>query len=156
MRAAARRDGDASSPDLVPCVCATIRRASRAVTQLYDQSLRAHGLEAPQFALLTLLERMGETSQADMGRRFDLDKTTVSRNLRLLKQRGWIETVAGADGRERRIALTAAGRRQLAAARPTWKKAQAQLRSALGEHDWHVAFQLLNAIAAAARRTRLR
>jgi DNA-binding MarR family transcriptional regulator len=143
---------DASPIDLLPCACATIRRASRAVTQLYDQWLGAHGIEAPQFALLAVLERLGESNQATMGQRFDLDKTTLSRNLKLLKQRGWIETLPGEDGRERRVRLTRAGRRQLAAARPAWKQAQAQMRAALSEHDWDTTLRVLNAITAAARR----
>jgi DNA-binding MarR family transcriptional regulator len=143
---------DASQVDLIPCACATIRRASRAVTQLYDQWLRAHGIEGPQFALLAMLERLGETNQTTMGQRFDLDKTTLSRNLKLLKQRGWIETVPGEDGRERRVRLTTTGRQRIAAARPTWKKAQAQMRAALGEQDWETTLRVLNAITTAARR----
>jgi DNA-binding MarR family transcriptional regulator len=143
---------DASPVDFLPCACATIRRASRAVTQLYDQWLRVHGIEAPQFALLAVLERLGEANQKTMGQRFDLDKTTLSRNLKLLKQKGWIETVPGGDGRERRVRLTTSGRRQLAVARPTWKKAQAQMRAALSEHDWETTLHVLNAITDAARR----
>lgn len=143
---------DAAPIDLLPCACATIRRASRAVTQLYDQWLGAHGIEAPQFALLAVLERLGESNQATMGQRFDLDKTTLSRNLKLLKQRGWIETLPGEDGRERRVRLTRTGRRQLAAGRPAWKQAQAQMRAALSEHDWDTTLRVLNAITAAARR----
>ena len=154
MRRSRRGPTTADAPpiDLIPCACATIRRASRAVTQLYDQWLREHGIEGPQFALLAMLERVGEANQTTMGQRFDLDKTTLSRNLKVLKQKGWIETVAGEDARERRITLTPSGRGRLAAARPTWKKAQAQLRSALNEHDWDTTLHLLNQITAAARR----
>src|SRR6476620_5328613 len=143
---------DASPVDLIPGACATIRRASRAVTQLYDQWLRAHGIEGRQFALLAMLERLGEANQKTMGQRLDLDKTTLSRNLKLLKHRGWIETIPADDGRERRVRLTTTGRRQLAAARPTWKKAQAQMRAALSEHDWDTTLRVLNAITVAARR----
>src|SRR5262252_7779565 len=100
------------------CACATIRRASRAVTQLYDTWLRDHGIEGPQFALLAMLERLGECNQTTMGQRFDLDKTTLSRSLKLLKQRGWIDVTRGTDARERLVALTPEGRRRLAAAKP--------------------------------------
>src|SRR5262245_61942299 len=90
----------------VACACATIRRASRAVTQLYDTWLRDHGIEGPQFALRAMLDRLDECSQTTMGQRFDLDKTTLSRNLKLLKQRGWIQIAPGTDARERRVTLT--------------------------------------------------
>jgi len=152
--AASRAEARVDAPlvEAIPCACATIRRASRAVTQLYDRWLRDHGIEGPQFALLAMLDRVGETNQTTMGQRFDLDKTTLSRNLKVLKEKGWIETVPGDDARERLVRLTAAGRRRLAAARPTWKKAQAQLRSALGEQDWDATLHVLDAITVAARR----
>jgi DNA-binding MarR family transcriptional regulator len=118
---------------------------------LYDHWLRAHGIEGPQYALLAMLERLGETSQTTLGRRFDLDKTTLSRNLKVLKQKGWIETLPGTDGRERRIRLTPGGRQRVAAARPAWRKAQSQLRAALPNQDWDTALQVLHAITRAAR-----
>jgi DNA-binding MarR family transcriptional regulator len=86
-----------------------------------------------------------------MGRRFDLDKTTLSRNLRLLKQRGWIEFGAGSDARERRAALTALGRRRLEAARPAWRSAQEELRAALGGRDWNTTLRAIDSITRAAR-----
>jgi len=135
----------------MPCACATIRRAARAVTQLYDHRLRGHHIEAPQFALLAMLERLGAPNQTTIGQRFDLVKTTLSRNLKVLKQKRWIESAPGSDGRERRLRLTAGGRRRLAAARPAWKKAQADLRSMLSEHDWEATLGVLNAITVAAR-----
>ncbi len=128
--------------------------ACAAVTQLYDQWLRAHGVEGPQFALLAMLDRLGQSNQATLGQRFDLDKTTLSRNLKVLKQKGWIETAAGADARERVVRLTSSGRRRLAAARPTWRKAQGQLQLALDTHDWDTTLRVLDAVTTAARRAR--
>ncbi len=148
---AARRNDDV---DMLPCACASIRRASRAVTQLYDHWLRSDGIEGPQFALLAMLERLGDANQTTLGQRFDLDKTTLSRNLKLLTRKGWIAIVAGADARERRVTLTPAGRQRLAAARPSWQKAQAHLRVALNEHDWEVTLRVLHAITKAARAAR--
>ena len=133
------------------CACASVRRASRAVTQLYDSWLRDHGIEGPQFALLAMLDRLGETNQATMGQRFDLDKTTLSRNLKLLQQRGWVSVNAGADARERRAALTPAGRQRLAAARPAWRRAQQQLRAGMNEHEWDMMWKVFVAVTRAAR-----
>ena len=139
--------------DLV-CACATARRAARAVTQLYDSWLRTRQIEGPQFALLAMLDRLGECNQTTMSRRFDLDKTTLSRNLKLLKRKGWIESVPGSDARERRLALTSLGRRRLAAARPAWRRAQAELRSSMSARDWDAMWKALRTITRAARRAR--
>ena len=133
-----------------PCACATARRAARAVTQLYDSHLRASEIEAPQFALLSALNALAPCSQAAIGRRFALDKTTLSRNLKLLKQRGWIETAGAEDGRERRYVLSALGRRRLSAARPAWRRAQDQLRTSMTGKEWDVMWRTFRVITDAA------
>jgi len=136
------------------CACATVRRASRAITQLYDSWLRVQGIEGPQFALLTMLDRLGPSGQMTMGRWFDLDKTTLSRNLQLLKRRRWIKVAAGSDGRERRASLTPEGRRCLAAARPAWRSVQEELRAALGGRDWDATLKTIDSLTRAARKAR--
>ena len=153
----ARKRGPSAAYDdigAIVCACATARRTSRAVTQFYDSWLRRYGIEGPQFALLAMLERLGPCNQATMGRHFDLDKTTLSRNLKLLKTRRWIEFTAGTDGRERRVALTATGRRRLAAARPAWRSAQHRLRAALGDEHWDTVLRVLDSLTVAARAAR--
>ena len=141
---------DSGVTELV-CACASVRRASRAVTQLYDSWLRRHDIEGPQFALLAMLDRFGETNQAAMGRRFDLDKTTLSRNLKLLNQKGWIAIGQGADARERRVTLTPAGQRRLDAARPAWRQAQDRLRAAMSADEWAAMVKVCHALTRAAR-----
>ncbi len=136
--------------DLV-CACASVRRASRAVTQLYDSWLRRHGIEGPQFALLAALDRQGAYNQITLGRLFDLDKATLSRNLKLLNQRGWITIAVGPDARERRVALTPAGRRRLGEARPAWREAQTQLRSSMSPDEWAAVWTVLTTLTRAAR-----
>ena len=40
----------------LPCLCASFRRASRALTQLYEQALRPLGVRATQFTVLQVLQ----------------------------------------------------------------------------------------------------
>jgi DNA-binding MarR family transcriptional regulator len=136
------------------CACAAARRTARAVTQLYDETLRAHQIEGAQFALLMMIEKSGECTQASLGERFDFDKTTVSRNVRLLAQKKWIEFARGEDGRERRVRLTAAGAKRLAAAKPAWKAAQGRLRGAMSQSDWNEMLAMFGRVTAAARGAR--
>lgn len=134
------------------CACATARLVARTLTQLYDSALRGTGLEAPQFALLLTLDRAGPLSQAALGRRYALDKTTVSRNVRWLERQGWVRGEDGSDRRERRFALTRAGRERLEAARPRWRAAQQELRAEMREADWKALFAAFGAVASAAER----
>jgi DNA-binding MarR family transcriptional regulator len=74
-------------PDL-PCPCATARRMARLLTQLYDSHLRSAQIEASQFTLLSVLDGMPACNQQTLGRMMGFDKTTLSRNLKRLEQRG--------------------------------------------------------------------
>ena len=136
-------------PDL-PCACATTRRAARAITQLYDRHLHPTGIEAAQFGLLAVLDRMPGASQAVQGRLLAMDKTTLSRNFKLLKRRGWIERSPGKDERERGYRLSRAGRERLQAARPLWKAAQERLQSIVGPRAWQTTIETLRALTQAA------
>ena len=138
-------------PTDVACACATARRLARVLTQLYDSRLRDRGIEAAQFALMASIARQGPSSQVALGQRYALDKTTVSRNLKVLARKGWIESSTANDRRERHFTLTAAGRRRLAAARPGWKKAQAALRSAMTARQWDAMFEVFTTVTEAAR-----
>jgi DNA-binding MarR family transcriptional regulator len=133
----------------LPCACAAARQAARVLTQFYDNRLRSSGLEAPQFTLMMALDEAGPCSQVELGRLFALDKTTVSRNLKLLERNGWIEPVAAGDKRLRRFTLTGAGRKRLEAARPEWKKAQDQLRARMTAEQWEAMFQSFRRITEA-------
>jgi DNA-binding MarR family transcriptional regulator len=124
------------------------------VTQLYDEILRAHEIEGAQFALLAMIGKSGECAQASLAERFDFDKTTMSRNLRLLARKKWIEFVRGEDGRERRVRLTSIGRERLAAAKPGWRAAQDRLRGSMTQRDWTAMLALLGRVTNAARTAR--
>jgi DNA-binding MarR family transcriptional regulator len=135
------------------CACAAARQAARALTQLYDGWLTGTGLEAPQFALLMTLDKHGAVSQAALGRRYLLDKTTMSRNLKWLEAKGWIAASAANDRRERAFTITPAGHVRLAAARPEWKKAQEQLRAGMTAKQWQTMFETFRTVARAAQST---
>jgi DNA-binding MarR family transcriptional regulator len=141
----------ANAPRDLACACATARQVARVLTQLYDSRLRDTGVEAPQFALMMALDKQGPCSQGALGRRHALDKTTVSRNLKLLERNGWIASSVADDRRERQFTLTTAGRRTLAAAKPEWKKAQDQLRSGMAGAQWDAMFRVFRTVTETAQ-----
>lgn len=134
-------------PIALPCACANLRRAARAVTQRYDAALRPAGLRATQFTLLQVLERAGGLTQGVLGTVLATDSTTLSRTLQPLEAAGWVRSTAGADRRLRHVALTAAGRRKLAQATPRWEKVQRRLRDRLGGPRWQALLDLLQTTA---------
>ncbi len=118
---------------LLSCACANLRRAARAVTRLYNRELLPEGVEITQFALLMALNQVGEISQGELGEILALDSTSLTRMLKLLKEHGWVQAHEGDDRRVRRFRLTKTGRKKFQECLPPWKRAQDQLRAALGE-----------------------
>lgn len=129
----ARRAGGLQA---LPCACANLRRAARAVTKMYNREMRETGLELTQFTLLMTLKLTGETSQGRLGKLLALDSTSLTRMLRLLMKRGWIGEKRGEDRRQRLLELSAAGQEKLEESWPYWERAQARLKKGLGELAW--------------------
>ena len=122
----------------LPSACATLRRATRAVTQFYNTALRDAGLEITQFTFLQFLALAGETNQAHMALALAIDSTTLTRSIKPLQIKGWIAGRPGADRRQRLLRLSPAGRKILDQATPSWRRSQDQLRRALGDPGWHL------------------
>ncbi len=118
------------------CACFNIRRAARKVTQIYDKALRPAGLQATQFTLLAMLAAGNDGNGILMGSlagRLGMDRTTLTRNLAIAERAKWALVRPGKDRRERHVALTAAGRKKLAQARPYWQAAQQGIIEQLSE-----------------------
>jgi DNA-binding MarR family transcriptional regulator len=126
-----------SSLPSLDCMCAGFRRTARALTQVYEQTLRPMGLRASQFTILQVLSRAGEVSQGQLGNILAMDSTTLTRTLKIMRQQGWIAERRGEDRRERLLRLAKNGEALLRRAEPEWKKVQARLRRDLGEETWN-------------------
>jgi DNA-binding MarR family transcriptional regulator len=134
----------------LPCMCANLRRAARAITRLYNRELRSGHIEITQFTLLMTLDRTGEVSQGQLGRLLALDSTTLTRILEPLRKKGWIGETEGDDRRFRMIRLTAAGRAKLGQSIPHWKRAQSRVQEAIGEQTMNQLSGMLERVTAMA------
>jgi len=133
------------------CACLALRQAARMVTQFYGAELDGR-IEIPQFGLLSVLEARPGSNQTALARILNLDKTTLSRNLKLMEKNGWIERASSDDLRERGFHLSAAGRNLLRAARPGWRRAQKKFQAALGG-QWEAMWQVLGNIKDSTQKT---
>jgi DNA-binding MarR family transcriptional regulator len=104
------------------------RLAARRITQFLDREMAATGLAAAQIGLMAQIAVASDDTLGGLAQRAGLDQSTLSRNLRTLQAAGLVEiAMAGADQRRRMAWLTEAGVRQLEAALPIWRRAQAKL-----------------------------
>jgi DNA-binding MarR family transcriptional regulator len=130
----------------LPCLCGSFRRTSRALTQFYDQALRATGLTITQLTILQVLSRTGEVSQGRLGEILAMDSTTLTRTLGIMRGRGWIAERRGEDQRERWLRLSRAGETKLTRATPDWEKVQSRLREQIGDQGWKNLLQLTSQV----------
>jgi DNA-binding MarR family transcriptional regulator len=128
------------------CACARLRRASRAITQVYDDALAASGLRATQFGVLRTLAHHSTMTIGSLAAEMLLDRTALSRNLDPLAARGLVAISPGLDQRTRQLALTAAGRKALDAAEPCWAEAQRDVARRIGKPRLDQLYALLEDI----------
>ena len=72
-----------------------VRLLNRAVTAVYDEALRPHGLKISQMSVLVTVARMDGASPGAVGRTLHMEKSTLSRNVDRMRARGWLEAVQG-------------------------------------------------------------
>jgi DNA-binding MarR family transcriptional regulator len=113
------------------CIASRVRMLSRVMTGIYQEELRPHGLTAAQFNILTALALTGDLAQSKLAVALRLEKSTVSRNVALMVENGWV--VASGAGRGMSLSLSTAGASLFRAAHPAWARAQTRAAAVLGE-----------------------
>jgi len=104
------------------------RLAARRITQFLDHEMAALGLTVAQLGLMANIAAISDDTLSALAQRTGLDQSTLSRNLRTLEGEGLIEiATVEADLRRRTVWLTETGARQLEAAIPVWRCANAKL-----------------------------
>ena len=115
------------------CIATRLRKSNRVVTKVYDDALRPYGLKVSQMAMLAVAEDRGLIRQSEVGAELQLDDSTLSRNLELMRTNGWLEEVSADDARVHSYRLTEAGRSLLDKAIPAWRGAQGEAQRLLGD-----------------------
>jgi len=88
---------------------------------------------------------MGSPTITQLAEQMVMDRTTLTRDLRLLEDRGLVEISPGTDRRTRVVKITNAGRRTLAKALPLWEQAQSAVVEGLSQQRWNAMLEDLHA-----------
>jgi DNA-binding MarR family transcriptional regulator len=114
------------------CLAVRLRTLNRALTALYDDALRPHGLRVGQLNLLVAVARLGTARPGDLCRLLRMDKSTLSRDVEVMRRNGWLAVESG-SGRSRPLRITPAGEALLAQVVPAWQQAQERARTLIGD-----------------------
>ncbi|WP_264442231.1 MarR family winged helix-turn-helix transcriptional regulator [Novosphingobium sp. JCM 18896] len=133
------------------CACTALRKASRAVTRLYDERLAAHGMTTTQFSILRNLARAeGEMPLSRLAEKLVMDRTSLYRTLTPVERVGWIALASG-PRRSKLARLTPAGRAAMQGAEGDWEAAQDDLLGEIPANEWQVLLGTLDRLVGAAQ-----
>ncbi len=130
------------------CTSFNLRKASRAVTQLFDEALKPCGLYSTQFTLLNAINLSDSATITKLSQALVMDRTTLTRNLNPLQKSGWIEVVSGEDRRTKTLSITKAGKQVLKEATTYWEEVQTQVVKSLGKKQWEELLDKLDLVVA--------
>jgi DNA-binding MarR family transcriptional regulator len=133
------------------CACFNFRKASRSVTQLFDQILAPTGLRSTQLVILITGQLLGPSSIARLARELVMDRSTLTRNLKPLMNMGLLRFAPGDGGKHKSVELTVEGQFALLRSAPYWEQAQSHLVNRFGPEAWNRITADLNAIVEATR-----
>lgn len=129
------------------CACNQLRRATRAITALYESALAASRLKATQLPILVALGSAGDLSVSALADALALDRTTLTRNLKVLEGRGLVRTSESKDdARVRVVCLTLEGSDVLAGALLRWEEMQAEVEERFGRERLEALYSELEAL----------
>jgi DNA-binding MarR family transcriptional regulator len=128
------------------CMGLHVRRASRIMSQLYDAAFRPVGLVQTQFTLLVAIHLLEPVAITQLAQELFTDQTTITRNIKLLENRGLVAFSLGEDRRIKLASLTIDGKLVLEQALPLWEQAQTEVREHLGEQKWQDLLSLLSEV----------
>ena len=135
----------------IDCASFNLRKASRLMAQVYDRQLQPSGLTNTQFTLLAVTSSRGPISITALAGLLGMDRTTLTRNLRLVERQGLLRVTAGRDARTRDVRLTGKGSKTLKKATPLWQEAQTRVVETLGRTHWRDLLEELRTISQVAQ-----
>jgi DNA-binding MarR family transcriptional regulator len=118
------------------CGSLNFRRTARAVTRMYDAAMQESGVRSTQFALLVAIAKIQPVAMGALADVLSIDRTTLSRSLRLLQKERMITISKRSRMRQRLLELTPAGEKALQHSLPLWREAHAKFVAALGKDYW--------------------
>jgi DNA-binding MarR family transcriptional regulator len=124
-----------------------VRRAQVAVFQDFVRSLAELQLTPGQFGVLVLIDANPGLNQTQLGRALGIDRSTVVAVIDRLEGRGLVRRAPSPDDRRSyALRLSAAGKRQLAAALPRVREHEARLARDLSAAEQAQLIALLDRI----------
>ena len=116
----------------VQCVNGKLRRLHRLVNNVYMGKFKAHGLRGSMVSILFMIGKIDGVNQKFIADRLVLDQSTMSRDLKKLKEQGLVSIRKGEDPRYSSLFLTTKGYKLVENIAPIWENLHHDLEEILG------------------------
>ena len=130
---ATRSDRQAVDVMVDECLARRVLLLTRTISGVYNEALRPLGLTVAQLNLLVIVAKRAPVSPGEVAKRLNMDKSTMSRNVRLMEDHGWLSVSPGQSGRAQVLTIESKGRKLIEKALPLWQGAQERAKALLGE-----------------------
>lgn len=106
------------------CVARRLRQVNRTITRLYDDALRPYGLTVNQLNILAVILSEQQIRPGQLGQSLGMEKSTVSRTVDRMVNKGWLKITPGKDSRTQLLSVTKKGQQLLLSVTPIWDALQ--------------------------------
>ncbi len=128
------------------CLNAKLRKLHRIINAAYMSNLKPFGLRGSMLSILFIIGKRPGVNQKAIADILILDQSTMSRDLKKLIEKGWVDFFKGGeDARNKQLQLTNAGIELLEEVTPVWERMHHSVEEILGKHN----IQQIDSITAA-------
>ena len=99
-------------------------------------------------SILFIIGKQKDVNQKMIADALVLDQSTMSRDLKKLVQKGWVNISKGTDSRNSQLSLTTSGYQLLEEVTPVWEALQSKIAKLLGDYNIQQIDQIIGAIKA--------
>ncbi|MFA7327689.1 MAG: MarR family winged helix-turn-helix transcriptional regulator [Candidatus Kapaibacterium sp.] len=115
--------------DFASCIAGKVGLISRLTSNIFRKHLAKHDITESQLSILFITSKMKEITQKQISVFYYLEKSTVSRNLKRLVDKGYLD-----QKQLPRIVITTAGLNFVTKVIPSWENAMKEIKTELGEN----------------------
>lgn len=124
---------DRINPQL--CINAKLRRLHRLIDAVYQKKIRPFGLRGSMLSILFIIGKREHINQKAIADMLVLDQSTMSRDIKRLKDKGWVAIIKGQDARHSELQLTPEGKVLLEEIAPVWEQLNHSIHQILGQFN---------------------
>ncbi|MEM6802357.1 MAG: MarR family transcriptional regulator [Bacteroidota bacterium] len=121
---------DSINPRL--CVNARLRRLHRMINTAYQQKIQPFGLRGSMLSILFIIGKNPGINQKSLADMLVLDASTMSRDIKKMKEKGWLLIQKAEDNRNSFLSLSKEGYQLVEEVAPVWEKLHTKVEQLLG------------------------